>query len=124
MIRRPPISTRTDTLFPYTTLFRSLRARRPYQPRGHHLAPGDGGLVDAGRRRRRGHVHRLAQIPGDDVADELAGALDIGEGVLRAVGRAIGLAPARCNHHARRVAGDALEKAGRSEVRTEERRVG
>src|SRR3546814_1698218 len=25
MIRRPPSSTRTDTLFPYTTLFRSLR---------------------------------------------------------------------------------------------------
>src|SRR3546814_10027524 len=24
MIRRPPISTRTDTRFPYTTLFRSL----------------------------------------------------------------------------------------------------
>src|SRR3546814_14482377 len=24
MIRRPPTSTRTDTLFPYTTLFRSL----------------------------------------------------------------------------------------------------
>src|SRR3546814_8612640 len=27
MIRRPPISTRTDTLVPYTTLFRSLRGR-------------------------------------------------------------------------------------------------
>src|SRR3546814_5086972 len=27
MIRRPPISTRTDTLFPYTTLFRSDAAR-------------------------------------------------------------------------------------------------
>src|SRR3546814_16695495 len=26
MIRRPPRSTRTDTLFPYTTLFRSRRA--------------------------------------------------------------------------------------------------
>src|SRR3546814_4668316 len=26
MIRRPPRSTRTDTLFPYTTLFRSCRA--------------------------------------------------------------------------------------------------
>src|SRR3546814_16572473 len=26
MIRRPPRSTRTDTLFPYTTLFRSARA--------------------------------------------------------------------------------------------------
>src|SRR3546814_14967953 len=28
MIRRPPRSTRTDTLFPYTTLFRSDRGRR------------------------------------------------------------------------------------------------
>src|SRR3546814_3012951 len=28
MIRRPPRSTRTDTLVPYTTLFRSLHARR------------------------------------------------------------------------------------------------
>src|SRR3546814_4589181 len=27
MIRRPPRSTRTDTLFPYTTLFRSARNR-------------------------------------------------------------------------------------------------
>src|SRR3546814_12315557 len=27
MIRRPPRSTRTDTLFPYTTLFRSRRSR-------------------------------------------------------------------------------------------------
>src|SRR3546814_3689521 len=27
MIRRPPRSTRTDTLFPYTTLFRSYRCR-------------------------------------------------------------------------------------------------
>src|SRR3546814_7997250 len=27
MIRRPPRSTRTDTLFPYTTLFRSLEAQ-------------------------------------------------------------------------------------------------
>src|SRR3546814_2133851 len=30
MIRRPPRSTRTDTLFPYTTLFRSLE--NPYYP--------------------------------------------------------------------------------------------
>src|SRR3546814_1710669 len=29
MIRRPPISTPTDTLFPYTTLFRSSRCRGP-----------------------------------------------------------------------------------------------
>src|SRR3546814_4148565 len=29
MIRRPPRSTRTDTLFPYTTLFRSTRRHSP-----------------------------------------------------------------------------------------------
>src|SRR3546814_7067252 len=29
MIRRPPRSTRTDTLFPYTTLFRSLNNQVP-----------------------------------------------------------------------------------------------
>src|SRR3546814_13366858 len=29
MIRRPPRSTRTDTLFPYTTLFRSEDRHRP-----------------------------------------------------------------------------------------------
>src|SRR3546814_12311477 len=35
MIRRPPRSTRTDTLFPYTTLFRSLEACwTPEQVRG------------------------------------------------------------------------------------------
>src|SRR3546814_14224255 len=34
MIRRPPRSTRTDTLFPYTTLFRSgSRGDRPYRRR-------------------------------------------------------------------------------------------
>src|SRR3546814_18616987 len=32
MIRRPPRSTRTDTLFPYTTLFRSGSATMPMMP--------------------------------------------------------------------------------------------
>src|SRR3546814_5542810 len=31
MLRRPPRSTRTDTLFPYTTLFRSLLRQQPTQ---------------------------------------------------------------------------------------------
>src|SRR3546814_4427957 len=34
MIRRPPRSTRTDTLFPYTTLFRSAAAAGGAAPRG------------------------------------------------------------------------------------------
>src|SRR3546814_14809777 len=41
MIRRPPRSTRTDTLFPYATLFRSGRHLRlrlaPHRPRLHKL---------------------------------------------------------------------------------------
>src|SRR3712207_8711221 len=44
MIRRPPRS----TLFPYTTLFRSLRARQQGRARALVLAPGA----------RRGQVHR------------------------------------------------------------------
>src|SRR3546814_1781179 len=36
MIRRPPRSTRTDTLFPYTTLFRSWRQDPKVTGRGHY----------------------------------------------------------------------------------------
>src|SRR3546814_6981841 len=42
MIRRPPRSTRTDTLFPYTTLFRSSRPDRLTNPI-------DNGIVSCGR---------------------------------------------------------------------------
>src|SRR3546814_4216984 len=45
MIRRPPRSTRTDTLFPYTTLFRSA-GRRP-EAKGNQLYPR-GGLCRRG----------------------------------------------------------------------------
>src|SRR3546814_9438270 len=43
MIRRPPRSTRTDTLFPYTTLFRSAPAD------GHEAGGGHGSLIDPTR---------------------------------------------------------------------------
>src|SRR3546814_14885257 len=42
MIRRPPRSTRTDTLFPYTTLFRSPDAL--YRGLARALVPGDEGI--------------------------------------------------------------------------------
>src|SRR3546814_3938819 len=43
MIRRPPRSTRTDTLFPYTTLFRSIdRERPPARRRDGQSARGGG----------------------------------------------------------------------------------
>src|SRR3546814_6636919 len=39
MIRRPPISTRTDTLFPYTTLFRSAAGGAAPPRRGAQIHP-------------------------------------------------------------------------------------
>src|SRR3546814_7314021 len=57
MIRRPPISTRTDTLFPYTTLFRS-------QPHAHarHEAPPDLVVPDAVGRHVQHRVGRRRRI--------------------------------------------------------------
>src|SRR3546814_8899049 len=41
MIRRPPRATRTDSLFPYTTLLRSFTGRRcAHAIRGHQGPPG------------------------------------------------------------------------------------
>src|SRR3546814_7706980 len=40
MIRRPPRSTRTDTLFPYTTLFRSSHYFDESDPGARHFALG------------------------------------------------------------------------------------
>src|SRR3546814_5501831 len=42
MIRRPPRSTRTDTLFPYTTLFRSRGGARLCRDRFVDLVEGEG----------------------------------------------------------------------------------
>src|SRR3546814_1819385 len=47
MIRRPPRSTRTDTLFPYTTLFRSLQDRLERDLPGHAGAGGKRGCSGA-----------------------------------------------------------------------------
>src|SRR3546814_19838625 len=84
MIRRPPRSTRTDTLFPYTTLFRSggrnrtdadelLRGRShgcPQTGRKQHLQggphrkrqyPRGGGKASRRQRRNIGQGHRSAR---------------------------------------------------------------
>src|SRR3546814_4815526 len=47
MIRRPPRSTRPDTLFPYTTLFRSRgpRQRDRRRQRGNHARSGGTAIV-------------------------------------------------------------------------------
>src|SRR3546814_1988542 len=53
MIRRPPRSTRTDTLFPYTTLFRSADHRVRLRRRRRHRA----GAVPAAARRPGAEPH-------------------------------------------------------------------
>src|SRR3546814_7608075 len=62
MIRRPPRSTRTDTLFPYTTLFRSVEEAAP--------DPRDGCRAAApGRSRpRSGRAVRGRRAGGDEPA--------------------------------------------------------
>src|SRR3546814_14184301 len=60
MIRRPPRSTRTDPLFPYTTLFRSLLGGLTgRQAIGHHVVIGLTG--GESRRSERGLIGRIGE---------------------------------------------------------------
>src|SRR3546814_2937383 len=69
MIRRPPRSTRTDTLFPYTTLFRSVAGRD-----GERLALRHAQREDLVIRRHRavlvGAGFALAERDVDDLRSE------------------------------------------------------
>src|SRR3546814_18013612 len=72
MIRRQTRSTRTDTLFPYTTLFRS-RARAHLV--GHLVAAEEGVELGAGAVEPAGHHHRALgrDLPGSNVHQRLVG---------------------------------------------------
>src|SRR3546814_2577561 len=81
MIRRPPRSTRTDTLFPYTTLFRSLQRQgrgthqhrtieeRPALSPGHHRP----NRMCAGRLARDSDIVGIAAKDTDMLADPAQG---------------------------------------------------
>src|SRR3546814_16802786 len=85
MLRRPPRSTRTDTLFPYTTLFRSrsqidVRSAEPVlKPLAVHfrmafqrkdVRPSRKIMVRiAGRRRQQGHIFRQVEAVALHVED-------------------------------------------------------
>src|SRR3546814_18618644 len=101
MIRRPPRATRTDTLFPYTTLFRSETAH-----------------ARTLRGAQKGFIQRLEPIAQSFEPALLADRINNGLNVL---GRRIGgkcrqypvQAFQRCNFHTLRLA---TEKRGRDEI--------
>src|SRR3546814_15630947 len=123
MIRRPPRSTRTDTLFPYTTLFRSAGIRRYCAPANCRLSqpvwrtgnsvPYIGPARERGRvsslcgpRRRMDCARRRATLVGRDVAStgtlhgRPSGSFNLGSG-RQSAGAEIGRASGRergCNY--------------------------
>src|SRR3546814_18950136 len=78
MIRRPPRSTRTDTLFPYTTLFRSAVA-------AHQCAGEQQRLARLGRQHPHGlalsgaAVLVLVRLVGDEQVERAMGKLPLDE---------------------------------------------
>src|SRR3546814_15054632 len=116
MIRRPPRSTRTDTLFPYTTLFRS-----------EGLAVGTGGKPEIGVQ-----VHIVGATQSDGALKLRQAAtgcfwLDgVGAGVDAVAGAAVSILGAGCTRvqlvlHGQR---SGQRCAGADQFRSEERRVG
>src|SRR3546814_11706160 len=69
MIRRPPRSTRTDTLFPYTTLFRSEMVDAPHRHAEAVGRPEQKSEAD----RRPGDDFDVARRMGDEVPREESG---------------------------------------------------
>src|SRR3546814_8503107 len=93
MIRRPPRSTRTDTLFPYTTLFRSvLQKPAVIGPIAEFALErfldllllflvGDPELLEIGRRADgEARAHHHVRLAVDAAADMLREALDVARG--------------------------------------------
>src|SRR3546814_5889927 len=63
MIRRPPRSTRTDTLFPYTTLFRSVKLSIVTNCRNQAMqAPATPANKDPAKNRSEEHTSELQSL--------------------------------------------------------------
>src|SRR3546814_1570690 len=84
MIRRPPRSTRTDTLFPYTTLFRSTgrRLRRRADHGGRHHPTIHGERRALGRGAAAGSSAALDGIRSEEHTSELQSLMRISYAVF------------------------------------------
>src|SRR3546814_14458153 len=91
MNRRPPRSTRTDTLFPYTTLFRSPFDQRRADGlrdlvREHGLAGAGLALDEQRAAQRDGGVDRDLEVVGRDVIAGAFEALHIAVPIVSTIG--------------------------------------
>src|SRR3546814_20404888 len=116
MIRRPPRSTRTDTLFPYPTLFRSVELHALTVPRQRHI-----GRM-AVHPRRRQHMplidrHALRFVDGRGIAM-------IDMGIVLEVERHLSASIEPHRHAVGRHPLDLPPLAALHAYRSEERRVG
>src|SRR3546814_10368804 len=109
MIRRPPRSTRTDTLFPYTTLFRSGADRGPET--GQHVAQAatGPGRLRIGPQHVEHAVDRCITLCGEEPEER-----------SRASGRRHQLLLAALDHHGPEDAHDGRRPGGRGGVELEE----
>src|SRR3546814_19471876 len=112
MIRRPPISTRTDTLFPYTTLFRALHVDDAHDP-----------PLALDRHRNRAHFRRsrgarrvggVGRAPPRDTFAQLDAAVDHRGGALRLNRADLGLVHERPRRSEERRSGNDGVMTGRS----------
>src|SRR3546814_8840321 len=108
-IRRPPRSTRTDTLLPYTTLFRSVGERLPLADRHRGKLDAVGDVADGIDTRHRGLV---VFVDLDRTA-----AVEFDADPLETQPLGIGCAT-RCHQH--RIGGDRLAIVEVDEQRSEE----
>src|SRR3546814_6406013 len=86
MLRRPPRSTRTDTLLPYTTLFRSDRVRERPRILGELRRAQHADILDPlDRRRAHGGRKALVAIDGADLFQAELKPVAAGDAVARPV---------------------------------------
>src|SRR3546814_1230045 len=81
MIRRPPRSTRTDTLFPYTTLFRSVGKADAGCEKAHQI-PRRQGDCTARPERNLSRRHGLRFIRSEEHTSELQSLMRISYAVF------------------------------------------
>src|SRR3546814_4925874 len=82
MIRRPPRSTRTDTLFPYTTLFRSQKQARATQSHKPEIVRWTVSHSQTHQRFARISIKKLRQLRSEEHTSELQSLMRISYAVF------------------------------------------